>query len=359
MERKIIKLLKNFIEIPSESKNREMCRNALLLAQKELDGYTSIPFISNGISSLISTNRDPGNKKFKIILNVHLDVVPAKPEQYKPVEKDGKIYGRGAYDMKAAAAAMIIVFKELGSQLNYPLGLQIVTDEELGGENGSLYQLQQGIRCNFVLGGENSSLKINNEARGSLDIEIMTRGDSVHAGYPWDGENPVAKMHEVLTRIYKLFPQPENKTWQTTVGIIKIDCPNEALNSTPEFCRMLLSIRNIPEDHRNFIQIIRDSVPFEIEINVHRDFSCEYTAESNPYVLHLKNNITEVTGKSAEMLKTYGGSDLRYYHDLKIPGVNFSPIGGGLHSSYEWVDIESLKDYYLILRNFLLSAQSL
>ena len=71
-------------------------------------------------SLLIHNQKKPGTKKFKIILDAHLDVVPGKDYQYKPYEKDGKFYGRGAYDMKAPGAAEILVLKNWRKKFHIP-----------------------------------------------------------------------------------------------------------------------------------------------------------------------------------------------------------------------------------------------
>ncbi len=69
-----------------------------------------------------------------LILNAHVDVVPGREDQFRPFERDGRVYGRGAQDMKAAAAAMLLLLKELATTGTHPsVSWQFVTDEEIGG----------------------------------------------------------------------------------------------------------------------------------------------------------------------------------------------------------------------------------
>src|SRR5579862_6285724 len=97
----ILNLSKQLIEIPSVSGDIPNLVKALKLAKQQLPDQIFLPFVSDGIPSLLFTNQKQPNKEFKIILNAHLDVVPAAAEQFIPIEKDGKLYGRGAYDMKS------------------------------------------------------------------------------------------------------------------------------------------------------------------------------------------------------------------------------------------------------------------
>ena len=140
MESKILELARKLINIPSISKNPVALKEVLKISALELKDYTIEWFVKDEIPSLLAYASPSRPKRFKIILNAHLDVIPAKPSQFSPKIKDGKLYGRGAYDMKAAAAVEILVFKELAKKLDFPLGLQLVTDEEIGGFKGTKYQ---------------------------------------------------------------------------------------------------------------------------------------------------------------------------------------------------------------------------
>ncbi len=82
---------------------------------------------------------------------------------------------------------------------------------------------------------------------------------------------------------------------------------------------------------------------------------CQFTHQNNPYLSKLKQAVEKVTGKKAKTIVKHGGSDIRHYNQVGCEGVTFGPIGGQLHGDNEWVDEESLKDYYQILKSFLLS----
>src|SRR5438309_1971049 len=132
MEEEIITSAKHFIKIPYIDGQGEFDKATQLLelVKQQLPEYSYTSYIANNVPSLLYTNQEKENRHFTIILNAHLDVVSAKDKEYLPYIDDGKLYGRGAKDMKAAAAVMILLFKDLGKIVPYPLGLQIVTDEE-------------------------------------------------------------------------------------------------------------------------------------------------------------------------------------------------------------------------------------
>jgi succinyl-diaminopimelate desuccinylase len=65
---------------------------------------------------------------FRVLLNAHLDVVPAEPDQFRPRRDRDRLYARGAQDMKVSALAEALVFRELADSLPYPVELQLVTD---------------------------------------------------------------------------------------------------------------------------------------------------------------------------------------------------------------------------------------
>ena len=150
---------------------------------EEFEEFNIKSFVSEGVRSCLVSTKTHQEMSFKVILNAHLDVVPGSDDQFAPFVKDGRLYGRGAYDMKAAAAVEILVFKELADKVSYPLGLQLVTDEEVGGFKGTKYQVDQGVRAEFIVVGEPTNLDIGHKAKGVLWLKIVFKGESAHGAY--------------------------------------------------------------------------------------------------------------------------------------------------------------------------------
>ena len=109
----VLQLSKKLIEIPSTQDAQKALQDSLDYSKEILGRFAHKSFTKNKIQTLLFYNTNKLPNRFKILLNAHLDVVPAKKGQFVPKEKNGKLYGRGAYDMKAAGAAMILLFKEL------------------------------------------------------------------------------------------------------------------------------------------------------------------------------------------------------------------------------------------------------
>jgi succinyl-diaminopimelate desuccinylase len=355
MENELLALTKRLISVPSEKKNTAAFHEILSIVKQELKDFPYREFESNGLPSLLFSNTDVEQNHFKILLNAHLDVVPGMPNQFVPEIKDGKLFGRGAIDMKSAAAAMILAFRELAKNVTYPLGLQIVMDEEVGGENGTKYQIDQGIRADFVLGGEYSGLKINNEAKGVHYLKLQATGTAAHSAYPWNGKNASVMIAQAIHKIHEILPVPEKEAWISTASVIKIETDNNTVNTIPHNCIAYINIRYIPEEKRDLIQEIKNILPEGVSIETLFDVPPEYTPKDNVFVKKLQTAIEAQMDKLVEYMKTHGQSDLRYYHLIGIPAVNLSPVGMDHHSQNEWVDLKSLDQYYLILKGFLAS----
>lgn len=354
MIKDIATLSKNLINIPSTAGNKEALEKVLKVAKEELKKFPLEQFEKNGIPSLLIANCAE-KRKFKLILNAHLDVVPGNPEQFKTFEKNGRLYGRGAYDMKAAAATMILLFRELAGLVKYPLALQLVTDEEIGGDNGTKYQIDKGVRGDFVIAGENTGLQINNKAKGLLWIKLNVKGKAAHGAYPWLGDNALIKLSKILDRILKAYPIPKKPSWQTTISLAKIETTNNTFNRIPDNATAYLDIRYIPEDKEVIHEKIRNLISNDVDIETSQSQPSQYTPENNIYIKQFKEQVSIYTKKEPKMFYVHGSSDVRYYEQIGIPTMCFGPIGEGHHADNEFVDLKSLEDYYHILKNFILS----
>lgn len=351
-----IKLLaEEFIRVPSTADNPQGLKDVLEVAKTALEGFPIESFETNGVPSLLVSNVAEEKKEFKIILNAHLDVVHA--DEYRLIEKDGKFYGRGAYDMKFAAAVIIFLFKELAKEVTYSLGLQLVTDEEVGGFCGTKYQIDQGVRGEFVIAGDFSDLKIQNKAKGIFWLKVKTRGQAAHGAYPWKGENALGKLQMVLEKLQMLYPHPEEEVWRTTVNVSKIETPNVSFNKVPDEATAFLDIRFVPEEKDSVVETVKSVIGSDAEVEIILNEPAQYTSEDNFYVKHLRTSLEKITGSKAEMIQLHGGADVRFYEQLGVPAVCFGPHGGGQHAVDEWVEKESIYVYYRILRDFLLTIR--
>ncbi len=357
MESKILELSKKLMSVPSVKGEVKELNRVLEIAKKELNGYSYKEYKSNGVPSIIFYNTKTLPKKFKLILDAHLDVVPGSSEQYKPKVVGDKLYGRGAYDMKAAAAAEILLYKELAKKVDYPLGLQLVTDEEIGGFNGAKYQAKRGIDADCIVVGECSSdFTVSVSSKGVLWLRIDFKGVASHAAYLWEGKNPIYEMNQFLNRLWENYPIPTRKVWETTVNVSIVGTTNETGNKVPGDASVRLDARYIPGEGEKTLKKIKSLLPKSAKIEILEFEPAMDTPESDPYVQGFVKTAANALGKKIEVVGKNGASDLRHYP--KTAGIEFGPIGVGPHTDNEWVSIKSLGVYYKIIQDFILSLNT-
>lgn len=351
----ILQLTSKLISLPSTVDNKKALHQCLEIMKYELSDVTCEVFEKNGVRSLLFMNTPKRVDKFDVILNAHLDVVSAKSTAYTPRMSNGRLYGRGAYDMKAAAVVEMIVFRELAKQLKYPIALQIVTDEEIGGANGTKYQIEKGVNAKFVIAGEGTDFRINNESKGILWIKLKTTGKAAHAAYLWKGQNALSSLMKDLEAILRAYPIPHTDTWQTTVNIAHVSTPNTTFNAVPDYAEALLDIRFIPTDESKLLSTLHACVSKTTEIEIITKESVHFTDPVHKGVRALQEAIKNITDEEGILYAKNGGSDIRFYNNAETlgTGVTFGPIGQGRHADNEWVDIKSLENYYHVLKTFL------
>lgn len=352
----IIELSKKLISIKSTKDNRSALDECLTLCVSKLRGFTIERFEKDGTKSVLVYASKKRPEKFKIILNGHLDVIPGKDKQYDPMVVGNKLYGVGAMDMKASVACLIEIFKEVAKKVKYPLGLQLVTDEEIGGFNGTAYQIEKGVLSDFVIAGESTGLKINNSSKGILWVKISAFGKTAHGAYPWRGENAVWKMNQFLTVLRKKHPNPSKESWATTINLSKIETRNVSFNKIPDDCTIGLDIRFVPEESKKIVASIKKILPLGFCMEIIEQEPAVLVKENNRFIRLLKLVGNQITGKKIVLYGSQGSSDIRHFCKKNCEGVCFGPIGGGIGSDNEWVDIPSLKINNDILKKFFLKV---
>ncbi|GIM93981.1 M20 family metallopeptidase [Paractinoplanes toevensis] len=347
----------DLVSIPSTADRPADLRRALDLVLDEAGpAWTVREFASNGKpSALLHPTGHDG--PFRVVLNAHLDVVPAPPEQFVPRIEGDRLYGRGTHDMKAAALVLTGVFRELANDLPYPIALQLVTDEEVGGADGTAHQLAEGVRADFVIIGEQSGLRVVTESKGICHARLTTTGRAAHAAYPWLGRNAVLLLTEAVERLLNAYPVPGAEAWTTTVNVARLDTPNRAFNQVPAEATAWLDIRYPPSDP-DFAGRTAEEVATHLAAVAGAAAQVDALGPPHradpegPGVRALRAAI-RTTGHPASLLRKHGAADGRYYHALGIDAVIFGPGGDGQHGPDEYLDIPTLRPYHDALVAFL------
>jgi len=314
-------------------------------------------FENNGVKSALVFNSKIRPRRFKILLNGHLDVVPGKEEKYKPRIIKNKLYGIGSMDMKAGASCLITAFSKVADKVKYPLGLQLVTDEEIGGFCGTKFQIKNGVNSDFIIVGESTNLNIVNEAKGFLSLKITSRGKTSHGAYLWRGENAIWKMSEFLDLLKTKYPLPESETWADTLNLSKIETTNNSFNKVPDDCTVWIEIRhsaNTSDD--SIIRGIKKLMPNNFHLRIERKGPVIFTEENNQYIKKLKAAAQKIANRNIGICGAHGTSDARHFSQINSPAIEFGPTGGNIGTDKEWIDISSLEIYCKILIDFLLNV---
>ncbi len=199
-----------------------------------------------------------------LLLNGHLDVVPeGKGWKHTPFGGEvegGRLYGRGAADMKGGIAAALVAAKALAdseAKLNGRLLIHGVMDEE-GAGKGTVQALKRGLTAEHAIVCEPTSLNVVTASKGDLDLEITVSGRAAHSSVPHEGLNAIYKMRHVideverysnnLKRTHPLLGHPT-----ASVDIIE---GGASWWIIPESCRIVVDRRMLPGE--TFDSVLRE-----------------------------------------------------------------------------------------------------
>src|SRR5829696_5049166 len=157
-----------------------------------------------------------------VLLHGHLDVVPGHSDQFEPRVDGDRLYGRGAYDMKGALAAMLL---SLHDRL-----------------------VEEGFLGDFAITGEPTDMHIGVQAKGVLAVRLEVSGRAAHGSTPWLGDNAVLKAIDVFRSIESLPFSRESSAFfdRPSINLGRI-MGGDALNKVPDRCVIDVDIRYLPD----------------------------------------------------------------------------------------------------------------
>lgn len=321
-------------------------------------GFTVERFESNGKPSAL-VYPGPVRSPFRVVFNAHLDVVPAPAEQFRPRREGALLYARGAQDMKISGLVLAQVFRETAAAVPFPIALQLVTDEEVGGRNGTGHQLDQGVRADFAVIGEHSGLRIVTDSKGMLNARLHAEGQGAHGAYPWLGDNALVKLIRSVENVLGAYPLPAEEAWSTTVNLARIETTNIAFNQIPAEAVAWLDIRFPPHDSdfdgRTPEEIAKHltslCLPGVVAAVDYAD--PPHAADRASTGLVTLRRAIEEQGFSAEFLRKHGAADSRFYYRHGIDAVICGVAGHGQHGPDEYADTTTIEPYHRALTRFL------
>ena len=192
-----------------------------------------------------------GSGATRLVLHGHLDVVPGHAEQFSPRVEGGRLFGRGAYDMKSALGrhdarrGRPVRRASQGAEVE----LVVVPDEERSdpGENCTEMLVRDGLRADFVVCGEPTDMHVGVQAKGVLMVRVDVGGTAAHGATPWLGDNAVLRAVDLFRRIETLPFAAESAPLfeRPSINLGRIQ-GGDAVNKVPDACRMDVDVRYLP-----------------------------------------------------------------------------------------------------------------
>jgi len=310
---------------------------------------------SNGFPSIIATSRV--TKTPQVLLQAHVDVVPAKDDFFKLSEKEGKLYGRGVFDMKFAVACFLQVAHALKDRLDdYDFGIMFSSDEEIGGKNGVSYLLDKGYGADVcILPDGGNDWQIEATCNGLWIVRILASGQSAHGSRPWEGRNAINNLIEGLSEIREFFG--ELKPLKNSITISNIQ-GGSAVNQVPDHAEAVLDMRFINAQecatHKQAIKKIlaRRGLEFAT-VGFVEARSVDIT---QPDVASFLAIAEDVTRQPITKTHSFGTTDACYFTEHDIPTIVLRPTGGGAHSDHEWIDKAGVVQFYEVIKQYVMQT---
>ena len=296
----------------------------------------------------------PADADTTLLLHGHLDVVPGRPEQFEARLDGDRLFGRGAYDMKGALAAMLLTVADLRDSAAVRVRLGVVPDEESEEEveRGGDLLVSEGFLGDFVITGEPTDMHVGVAAKGVIAMRVRVDGRAAHGATPWLGENAILRAIDVFRAIQSLpFASRSSELFdRPSINLGRI-LGGDALNKVPDTCYIDVDVRYLPEQDPDAILAEVEGIPGATVVSTFRRPPAMVDPQL-PFVRALcaataSHHDGEVTSVGRD-----GASDAVSFLRAGVPAVEFGPVGAGHHGPEEWVSVSSLGGYRGALVDF-------
>jgi acetylornithine deacetylase len=287
-----------------------------------------------------------------LLLNGHLDTVgiDGMEAPLEPRVANGRLYGRGSYDMKAAVAAAMIAAadaKRLG--LRGDVVVTAVADEEFASA-GTAAVLER-VRADGAIVCEPTDLRLAVAHKGFAGFEIETRGRAAHGSRPDLGVDAISKMGRVLRELDELSSRLGDGERHPLLGQASLHASliqgGQEYSSYPERCLLTGERRTLPGEST-------DDVERELRAALARAHADDPELEGeirmlvarDAFEIDARHELVQIVHRAAGSPEVVGmafWADSGLIAATGIPTVLFGPAGDGAHARVEWVDLASVE----------------
>ena len=355
-------LLQALIRRPSITPDDAGCQ-ALIAARLHAAGFTIRHLRLGDTDNLWATH---GSGAPLVAFAGHTDVVPPgdlaawTSPPFEPTLRDGKLYGRGAADMKAGVAAMTVALERLAAT-PHPgtLALLLTSDEEGDGTHGSKAVLAQlaaeGIHIDYSLVGEPSTAarlgdRARHGRRGSLHLHLTLHGKQGHVAYPANVRNPIHALGAVIARLAVTRWDDGNAHFPpTSFQVSNLAAGNGAENVVPATASCKANWRYNTEHNQASLQaqataLIEETLQGnDIRAEYQWKLSGEpFLTENAALISALRAAVATHTGETLQLDTSGGTSDARFLAKHGAATIEFGPDSATLHQIDEHVAVADL-----------------
>jgi succinyl-diaminopimelate desuccinylase len=335
-------------------------------------GFALEPLESNGVTNLWARR---GTGAPVVCFAGHTDVVPTGPlgqwlsDPFVPTERDGRLYGRGAADMKTSLAAFVTAIEGFLAGHPEPRGsiaLLITSDEEGVATDGTVKVVDRlearEERIDYCIVGEPTCVDrlgdtVKNGRRGSVNGKLVVKGLQGHVAYPQLGRNPIHLFAPALAELSAVEWDRGNEYFPpTTLQVSNIHAGTGAANVIPGELEVLFNFRFSTASTADGLAARVRAI-----LDRHRlDYELEWSLSGNPFITPrgklvdtMVTAIREITGVAAAISTTGGTSDGRFITRICPQIVEFGPVNMSIHKLNEHVALDAVEPLRAVYQRVL------
>ena len=312
--------------------------------------------VQPGRPNVIGIARGSGGGR-SLLLNGHIDTVgvTGMSEPFTPCVRDGRLYGRGAYDMKGGVAACMVAAVEAAKlKLRGDVIVTAVIDEEYAGM-GTL-AVAEHTRADAAIVAEPTELQLVVAHKGFVWLEVETEGVAAHGSRPHLGVDAIVKMGGVLAGLDRLVGELSRRPAHPLLGPPSVHASTiqggGEWSTYPDRCTLAVERRLLPGETGDAAEAELQAIVAALaaadpafRAAVRRDLvrSPLETPVGAPIISAVRQAAGDALGRLVEPAGVSFWTDAASLHEAGIPTLLFGPLGAGAHAVEEWVDLASVQ----------------